>query len=104
MTLKEKKTLLYKTVRYLQKKKFIQSSTEKHTSLDRRANNSCRLENKKFVIILGDSLIKLQNGWEMAKRIQSNCRIYVKTIFPATVSCMEDSMKPSSGNPVDHFI
>ena len=60
-------------------KNFTQSSTEKHTSHDTRANNSKRLGNKKTVIILGDSMTKLLNGWEMAKRIQSNCKIYVKT-------------------------
>ena len=71
-------------------KNFTQSSTEKHTSHDTRANNSKRLRNKKSVIILGDSMTKLLNGWEMAKRIQSNCKIYVKTFSGATVSCMED--------------
>ena len=39
----------------------------------------------------------------MAKRIQSNCKIYVKTFFRATVSCVEDYMKPSLRNPPDHF-
>ena len=56
------------------------------------------------MIILGDSMTKLLNGWEMAKRIQSNCKIYVKTFSGATVSCMEDYMKPSLRNPPDHFI
>ena len=27
----------------------------------------------KSVVILDDSMTKLLNGWEMAKRIQSNC-------------------------------
>ena len=40
----------------------------------------------------------------MAKKIQSNCKIYVKTFSGATVSCMEDYMKPSLRNPPDHFI
>ena len=56
------------------------------------------------MIILGDSMTKLLNGWEMAKKIQSNCKIYVKTFSGATVSCMEDYMKPSFRNPPDHFI
>ena len=49
-------------------------------------------------------MAKLLNGWEMAKKIQSNCKIYVKTFSGATVSCMEDYMKPSLRNPPDHFI
>ena len=50
-------------------KNFTQSSTEKHTSHDTRTNNYKRSGNKKSVITLGDSMIKLLNGWEMAKRI-----------------------------------
>ena len=40
----------------------------------------------------------------MAKRIQSNCKINVKTFSRPTVSCMEDFMKPSLRNPPNHFI
>ena len=85
-------------------KNFTQSSTEKHTSHNTKANKSKTSGNKTSVVILGDSMTKLQNGWEMAKRIQSNCKIYVKTFSGATVSCMEDYMKPSLRNPPDHFI
>ena len=49
-------------------------------------------------------MTKLLIGWEMAKRIQSNCKIYVKTFSGATVSCMEDYMKPSLRNLPDYFI
>ena len=104
MTLKEKKMLLYKTKRYLQGKHFTQSSTEKHFNHNTRANNSKISGKKKSVIILGDSMTKLLNGWEMAKKIQSNCKIFVKTFSGATVSCMEDYMKPSLRNPPDHLI
>ena len=40
----------------------------------------------------------------MAKKIQSNCKIYVKTISGATVLCMEDYMKQFLRNSPDHFI
>ena len=56
------------------------------------------------MIVLGDSMTKLINGWEMAKKIQSNCKIYVKTFSGATVSCIEDYMKPFLRNSPDHFI
>ena len=103
MTLKEKKMLLYKTKRYLQRKIPLKVP-QKNINQDTRVNNSTRLGSKKSVIILGDSMTKLLNGWEMAKKIQSNCKIYVKTFSGATVSCMEDYMKPSLRNPPDHFI
>ena len=40
----------------------------------------------------------------MAKRIRSNCKIYVKIFSGATVSCMEDYMKSSFRNPPDHLL
>ena len=76
-------------------KNFTQSSTKNDT----RANNSKRSGNKKSLVIPDDSMAKLLNGWEMAKRIQSNCKICVKTFSGPTVSCMEDYMKPSLRNP-----
>ena len=59
---------------------------------------------KKSVVILGDSMTKLLNGWDMAKKIQPNCKVFIKTFSGATVSCMEDYMKPSLRNPPNHFI
>ena len=56
------------------------------------------------MVILDDSITKLLNGWEMTKRIQSDCKIYVKSFSGAIVSCMEDYMKPSIKNSPDHFI
>ena len=84
-------------------KNITQSSTEKHTSHDIRANNSKRSRNKKSVVVLGDNMTKLLNGWEMAKKIQSNCKVYVKTFSGAAVSCM-DYTKPSLRNPQDYLI
>ena len=60
--------------------------------------------NKKYVVILDGNITKLLNGWEMAKRIESDCKIYVKSFSGATVSCMEDYMKPSIRNSPEHFI
>ena len=50
-------------------KNLIQSSTKKHTSHDTIANISKRLVNKKSELILGDTMTKLMNGWEMAMKI-----------------------------------
>ena len=49
-------------------------------------------------------MTKMLNGSEMAKKIQSNYKIYVKKFSEATVSCVEDYMKPSLKNSPDHFI
>ena len=62
-------------------KNFTPSSTEEHISHDTRANKSKILGNKKSVIILDDSMTELLNGWEMAKKIQSNFKIYYYYFF-----------------------
>ena len=80
-------------------KNIAQSYTEKRTSHDTEANNSKKSGNKKSMVILDDSMTKLLNGWEMAERIQFNCKIYVKSFSGATVSCTDDYMKPSLRNP-----
>ena len=49
-------------------------------------------------------MIRLLNKWEMTNRIQSNCKIFVKTFSGATVSCMEDYTKPSLRNSLDNLI
>ena len=54
-------------------------------------------------LILGGNIAKPLDGWEMAKRIRSNCKIFVKTFSGAMVSCMDDYMKPSLINLLHHF-
>ena len=66
ITLKTQETSLQKNI--------IQSSAEKHTGYDTRANNSKRPGNKKSVVILGGGMTTMLNGSEIAKKIQSNCK------------------------------
>ena len=98
--------LLYKTKRYFERNILLKVP-------QRRANRRYKIQeqitlknrgNKKSVVILGDSVTELLNGWEMAIRTQSNCKIYVKTFSGAAISCMEDYMKPPLRNSPDHFI
>ena len=84
MTLKEKN--IYKTKRYLQRKILLKVP---------QRNILVTIQEQITMVILDDSMTKLLNIWEMAKRIQSSCKIYVKTFFGATVLCMNDYMKPS---------
>ena len=39
-------------------------------------------------------MTKQLSGWEMLKRINAKCKIFVKTFSGATAACMEDYMKP----------
>ena len=41
-----------------------------------RKNNG--IKTPKSVIILGDSVVKHINGWEISKCLQSHCKVYVK--------------------------
>ena len=59
---------------------------------------------RKSVVILGDSMTKSLNGYEMAKKPNTNCKIYVKTFSGATMADMEDYMKPYVRKSPDHFI
>lgn len=33
------------------------------------------------MFIVGDSIVKYINGWDIAKKMKSNCEVYVKTLF-----------------------
>ena len=57
----------------------------------------------KSVAILGDSMVKHLNGWEMSKK-KKNCKVYVRSFPGAKVQCMDDYKKPSMRDKPDHFI
>ena len=92
--------LLYKTKRYLKRKVFLKVP-QRNTLVT--IQEQTRLKDRELRILV-DSMTKLLNGWEMAKKIQSNCKIYVKAFSGATVSCTEDYMKPFLRNLPDHLI
>ena len=57
----------------------------------------------KSVVILGDSMVKHLNGWEMSKKVK-NFKEYVRSFPNAKVQCMDDYKKPSIGDKPDHFM
>ena len=67
---------------------------------DEKQNNT----SSKSVIILGDSIIKHTNGWEIARKLKANCKVYAKSFPGATIQCMMDYMKPSIRAKPDHII
>ena len=62
------------------------------------------IKTQKSVIILVDSMVKHINGWEFSKRLESECKVYVKQFLGAKTKCMKDYMKPSLRENSDHFI
>ena len=67
---------------------------------DEKQNNT----SSKSVIILGDSMIKHTNGWEIARKLKTNCKFYAKAFPGAATQCMMDYMKPSIRAKPDHII
>ena len=59
---------------------------------------------QKSVIILGDSMIKYVNGWEISRKLQGNCKVYVKHFSGAKTKYMKDHIKPSQRENSDHYI
>ena len=49
-------------------------------------------------------MVKHINGWEISKRLQSDCKVYVKQFSGAKTKCMKDYMNPSLRENCDHFI
>ena len=59
----------------------------------------------KSVVIIGDSMIKHLNGWDMSEKVhKSECKIYVKSFPGVKTSCMKNYVKPSLRSTPNHFI
>ena len=52
----------------------------------RKSNN---IKTQKSIIILGDSMVKHINEWEISKRLQSDCKGYVKQFSGARAKCIK---------------
>ena len=61
-------------------------------------------KNEKSVFVIGDSMVKHLNGWEMSKKLNANCKVFVKTFSGAKTTCMHDYVKPLVRNSLDRFI
>ena len=49
-------------------------------------------------------MIKHVNGWEISRKLQGNCKVYVKHFSGAKSKCMKDYIKPSQRENSDHYI
>ena len=60
-------------------------------------------EDKKNVIILGDSVIKHVNGYDIARKLDT-CKVFVKHFSGAKVRCLKDHMKLSLRENQGYFV
>ena len=49
-------------------------------------------------------MIKHVNGWKISRKLQRNCKVYVKHFSGAKTKCMKDYIKPSQRENSDHYI
>ena len=81
-------------------------STESPNSCDiRNASRDANTKDIKRVFVLGDSMGKHVQGWDITKRIDNKRKVYVRKIFGSKVGCMKDYMELCirENNP-DHLI
>ena len=71
---------------------------EEHQTEDKNV-----IKNERSVIILGDSIVKYINGWEISERLPQ-CKVYVKHFSGAKTHCIKDYLKPSLRQNPSHFI
>ena len=70
---------------------------------DSISTNNREHEDKKNVIILGDSVIKDVNGYDIAWK-PNICKVFLKRFSGAKVRCLKDHLKPSLRKNPDHFV
>ena len=81
-------------------------STESSNSDNiRNASRNRNTEDIKSVFVLGDSMVKHVQGWDITKRTDNKRKIYVRQFSGSKVDFMKDYMKPCirESNP-DHLI
>ena len=60
---------------------------------------------KKKVFVLGDSIVKHIQGWDITKKLENKHKVYIRQFAGSKVICMNDYVKPRilENNP-DHII
>ena len=56
-----------------------------------------------MVYVLGESMHKHSNGWEISQKLD-NCKVYVESYRGTTVRCLKDHVKPAKRKNPDHCI
>ena len=75
--------------------RFSKSSTKEGKSVEMKDQNSISSINsiqsqtkEKSVIILGDSIVKHLNGYQISRKLSSKCKVYVRNFPGAKTRCM----------------
>ena len=66
------------------------------SSVEKKVNNERTektLSGEKRVFIVGDSVMKYVNGYEISGKLEI-CKVYVRSCHGATIRCLEGHVKP----------
>ena len=61
-------------------------------------------KNEKSMFVIEDSIVKHLNRWETSKKLNVNCKVFVKTFSGAKTTCSNNYVKPSVRSSPGHFI
>ena len=75
-----------------------------NTAGDHKNDKPNREKNKKTIFVIGNSMVRHLNGWEISKILNENCKVFFETFSGAKTTCMNDYVKPSGRSSPDHFI
>ena len=89
---KQRKKLQKNNVQNTVTREQIKVDTEIHFKCKRQyKNGKNKKDQNRNNKVIGDSIIKPLNGWDMSKKVhKSKCKIYVKSFPGAETSCMKD--------------
>ena len=57
---------------------------------DHKNDKSKEEKNEKSIFVIRDSMVKHLNGWEVSKKLNANCKVFVKTFSGTKTTCMRD--------------
>ena len=68
---------------------------EKDDDIKKRSNKNIGKGDQKSIFILGDSIVKKMNGYELQKSIKHTKKVVVRSFSKARIRCMNDHIKPT---------
>ena len=74
------------------------------TAGDHKNDKPKEEKNKNPIFVIGDSIVRHLNGWEMSKKLNANCKVFVEIFSGAKTTRMNNYVKPSVRSSPDHFI
>ena len=66
------------------------------TADDHKNDKSKGKKNEKSIFVIEYSMVKHLNGWEMSKKLNANCKMFIKIFSGAKTTCMNDYVKSRS--------